>query len=60
MRHYTYRYCSPTRCSAMSGRYPLHVSESNEQNNYIGGFIHVNMTIIALKLKDAGYKTAHV
>ena len=59
-RHYTYRYCSPTRCSLLSGRLPHHVSEANFQNDYIGGFIHRNMTIIAAKLKAAGYRTAHV
>ena len=60
MRHYTYRYCSPTRCALLSGRLPHHVSEGNYQNDYIGGFIHANMTIIADKLKQSGYKTHHV
>jgi arylsulfatase I/J len=58
-RHYTYRYCSPTRCSLLSGRYPHHVSEANFQNNYVGGFIHANMTIIAAKLRAVGYRTHH-
>ena len=56
----TYRYCSPTRCSLLSGRLPHHVSEGNYQNDYIGGFIHANMTIIAGKIKQVGYKTHHV
>ena len=60
MRHYTYRYCSPTRCALLSGRLPHHVSEGNYQNDYIGGFIHANMTIIADKLKARGYRTHHV
>jgi arylsulfatase A-like enzyme len=59
-RLYAYRYCSPTRCSLLSGRLPHHVSEANFQNDYVGGFIHRNMTIIADKLKAQGYRTAHV
>lgn len=59
-RHYVYRYCSPTRCSLLSGRLPHHVSEANFQNDYVGGFIHRNMTTIAAKLKAEGYRTAHV
>ena len=50
----------PTRCSLLSGRLPHHVSEANFQNDYVGGFIHRNMTIIADKLKAQGYRTAHV
>jgi len=46
-RFYTYKYCSPTRCSLLSGRLPVHVKEDND---YVGG-IPVNMTILPKKLK---------
>ena len=32
-----YRYCSPTRCSALSGRLPIHVNEMNYNNDNPGG-----------------------
>ena len=31
-RHYTFKYCSPTRSSLLTGRLPLHVNQNNECN----------------------------
>ena len=61
--HYVYNVCSPTRCSAMTGRYPIHVYDMNDNpfhynpNDPISGFSQIprNMTLIAEKLRDAGY-----
>ena len=55
-RHYTYKYCSPTRVSIMSGRLPIHVKEDND---WVGG-VPRNMTIIAAVLKRAGYATHQI
>ena len=32
-RHYTYKYCSPTRSALMSGRLPYHVNQNNLCND---------------------------
>jgi hypothetical protein len=55
-RHYTYKYCSPSRNSLMSGRLPIHIKEDN---GWVGG-VPQNMTVIAAKLKSAGYATAQI
>ena len=66
-RHYTYKFCSPTRSSLQTGRLPVHVNDQNaeptlrNENDTIGGYagIPVNMTGIAQKLRSAGYR-AHM
>ena len=55
-RHYTFKYCSPSRNSLMSGRLPIHVKEDN---GWVGG-VPQNMTVIAAKLKGAGYATHQI
>jgi len=57
MRHYVYKFCTPTRSSMQSGRLPVHVTTSlvNPEKPNCG--IPRNMTGIAAKLKQAGYKT---
>ena len=35
-RFYTYKFCSPTRSSFMSGRLPLHVNQENHPPEYSG------------------------
>ena len=67
--HYTYKVCTPTRCSLLTGRVPIHVNDNTtaEANYYnpqnpVSGFqgIPRNMTVIAEKLKSAGYATHQV
>jgi arylsulfatase A-like enzyme len=56
-RNYVFMYCSPTRSSILSGRLPFHVNQINLGNANVGEGIPKEMTIIARKLKIAGYKT---
>ena len=59
-RHYTFKYCSPSRSSFLSGRLPAHVNQQNRPPNVAGGGIAINMTTIGTVLRDAGYATVHV
>eukprot|EP00045_Choanoeca_perplexa_P008761 m.82283 g.82283 ORF g.82283 m.82283 type:complete len:548 (+) comp14613_c0_seq1:100-1743(+) len=59
LRHYGYKYCSPSRSSYMSGRYPLHVNEINPTYEQ-GGGVTRNYTMLPAKLKSQGYATHHV
>lgn len=54
-RHYTYKYCSPTRRSFLTGRFPPHSGEANDAS----ATIDYRMSTIADELKAAGYATAH-
>lgn len=64
-RHYTFRICSPSRSSLMSGRLPMHVNWKNTGLTFYNpedpvsgsGGIPRNMTGMAAKMKEAGYKT---
>ena len=49
-RHYTYRWCSPTRSSLMTGRLPYHVLQSTN-------YVERRYNMIAAKLKQVGYST---
>ena len=65
---YSFQFCSPTRSSLQSGRYPSHVNDKNldvtvhNPADPISGFAAIprNMTGIASKLKLAGYRTHQV
>lgn len=59
LRHYSYKVCSPSRSSLLSGRMPIHVNELNAPfvNSSLGG-VDTRMTLLPEKLKDAGYQTA--
>lgn len=59
-RHYVFFYCSPTRSSLLSGRYPAHVSEDNGNACTLEGAVPRNMTTIASKLQRAGWKTHQI
>ena len=67
-QHYVYQFCSPSRSSFLSGRLPIHVNDENKQmstynpDDPISGFAGIprNMTVIASKLKEAGYATHQV
>lgn len=57
-RHYVYKYCSPTRSSALSGRLPLHVNQNNNNNDVqAASGVDLRMTMLPAKLKQAGYST---
>ena len=68
-QHYVFKLCSPSRCSLLTGRLPIHVNDNNKINptyynpkDTISGFqgIPRNMTVIAEKMKKAGYATHQV
>eukprot|EP00039_Didymoeca_costata_P030930 m.32224 g.32224 ORF g.32224 m.32224 type:complete len:523 (-) comp8387_c0_seq2:73-1641(-) len=57
--HYTFRFCSPTRSSFLSGRFPLHVNQEQPGFGAPGG-VDLRMATIANQLKKANYKTHFV
>ena len=68
-QHYIFKLCSPSRCSLLTGRLPIHVNDDNKvrpsfhnPDDPVSGFqgIPRNMTVIAEKLKSAGYATHQV
>ena len=67
-QHYVYNYCSPSRAALLSGRLPIHVNDADtSQSCYnpkdpVSGYTGIprNMTVIATKLKEAGYATHQV
>lgn len=52
-RHYTYRWCAPTRSALMTGRLPYHVFQHTDH-------VERNMNMLPAKLKEAGYRTHQV
>lgn len=64
-RHYTFKYCSPTRSAIQIGRNPIHVNVLNidyqvhNPKDPVSGFTEIprNMTGLAEHLVDAGYET---
>ena len=57
---YTFRYCSPTRSSLMTGRFPIHVNQGNPLWTDDRGGADLRMALLPQKLKRAGYSTATV
>ncbi len=55
-RHYVFKYCSPSRVSFLTGRWPHHAHQYNIHPDVQLG-ANINMTMIPAKLKTAGYKT---
>ena len=59
---YTYKYCSPSRASFLSGRYPFKIEST--RNNLIPfsqeDGVNLNFTFIPEKLKSAGYISHHI
>eukprot|EP01084_Bolivina_argentea_P119808 212399_1 len=51
LRHYVYKYCSPSRSSFLSGRLPLHVNEENRGISAPGGGVHLGMYLLPAILK---------
>ena len=51
-RMYTYKYCSPTRRSFLSGRFPVHLSGA--QAPVCSNYLPLNVTLLSQKLQTAG------
>ena len=57
--HYTFKFCSPTRSSFLSGRLPLHVNQQNHPPPMPGGGVPLGMTTVGDILQRQGYATHH-
>ena len=57
-RHYVYRYCSPTRRSMLSGRWPAHIT--GQQAPPCSNFLPLSCTLLSEKLKLANYSSHFV
>eukprot|EP00039_Didymoeca_costata_P016751 m.304989 g.304989 ORF g.304989 m.304989 type:complete len:479 (-) comp16443_c7_seq15:834-2270(-) len=61
-RAYVYKFCSPTRGSMLSGRYPFRLG--NTRSNFIpwsrADGLNLDFDTIPLRLQKAGYLTYHV
>jgi len=55
-RHYVFKYCSPSRASFLTGRWPHHTHQYNIEPPIMLG-LNINMTTLPAKLKQAGYST---
>eukprot|EP00750_Incisomonas_marina_P008916 INCI15739.1.p1 GENE.INCI15739.1~~INCI15739.1.p1 ORF type:complete len:339 (+),score=51.19 INCI15739.1:177-1193(+) len=61
-RMYSFKYCSPTRSSFLSGRLPLHVTQNNNNNLVTNpGGADLRMQLLPQRLKEVGgYNTSLV
>lgn len=59
-RHYTYKFCSPSRSSLLSGRLPYHSNVYNDDPTMVGAGLPVGMTVLPELLRAAGYATNFV
>ena len=55
-RQYVFKYCSPSRVSFLTGRWPHHSHQWNPPSSATVG-ANLNMTMLPKKLKQAGYAT---
>eukprot|EP00937_MAST-01D_sp_MAST-1D-sp2_P002953 g2953.t1 len=59
--HHVFRYCSPTRRSLLSGRFPNHITTVQpDGDNLCSDFLPLNLTTLAEKLKTANYTNHYV
>ena len=56
-RHYVFKYCSPSRASLLTGRWPHHAHQWNVDPPTSKLGLNLNMTTLPTKLKQAGYAT---
>tara|TARA_B110000208_G_C11603879_1_gene371080 strand:+ start:203 stop:766 length:564 start_codon:yes stop_codon:yes gene_type:complete len=54
--HYSYKMCSPSRVSTLSGRYPYHAGYYNNNGGDTEG-IPIEYTLLPAQLKKAGWMT---
>ena len=54
-RHYAYLYCSPSRRSFLSGRFPNHIGTA--QAPICSNFLPLQFTLLPARLKAVGYAT---
>eukprot|EP00038_Savillea_parva_P011469 m.197762 g.197762 ORF g.197762 m.197762 type:complete len:512 (+) comp20214_c0_seq1:161-1696(+) len=52
-RFYVYKYCSPTRRSFLSGRFPIHITGT--QSDICDNCLPLNFTLLSQKLASAGW-----
>ena len=56
-RHYAFRYCSPTRRSLLTGRFPNHITTVQPDGDHLcSDFLPLNATILSERLQGIGYK----
>jgi len=55
LQHHVYKYCSPTRRSILSGRFPVHIW--GDQAPVCSNYLPLQFTILPQKLKAAGFET---
>jgi arylsulfatase A-like enzyme len=60
-RHYVFRYCSPTRRSALTGRFPNHLTTVQpDGNNLCSDFMPLAFSLLSEKMTGAGYSSHFV
>ena len=56
-RMYAYFWCSPSRASIMSGRFPAHIYQTQQPQGHTNDGLPLQMTTLAEKMRSAGYRT---
>ena len=55
---HAYKYCSPSRRSLLSGRFPVHIS--GKQAPICSNFLPLQLTLLSSKMQRANYTTAFI